>query len=149
MLDLTQFINGPSATGQLQDNGADVLKVEPAIGEGLRQVLAGGMMNSGFEIYNRGKRSMTLDLKHPDAREVMERLVKWADVLTENFRAGVMDRLGFNYDVCKQWNPQLIYASNSGFGPEGEWAPRPSYDGMAQAFSGVLLSNGGGPSHLP
>ena len=113
------------------------------------QVLAGGMMNSGFEIYNRGKRSMTLDLKHPDAREVMKRLVKWADVLTENFRAGVMERLGFGYEVVKEWNPQLIYASNSGFGPEGEWAPRPSYDGMAQAFSGVLLSNGGGPSHLP
>ena len=89
------------------------------------------------------------DLKHPDARGVMERLVKWADVLTENFRAGVMDRLGFGYEVVKEWNPQLIYASNSGFGPEGEWAPRPSYDGMAQAFSGVLLSNGGGPSHLP
>ena len=58
--------------------------------------------------------SMTLDLKHPDAPKVVERLVKWADVLTENFRHGIMDKLGFSYEVCSKWNPQLIYASNSG-----------------------------------
>ena len=79
----------------------------------------------------------------------MKRLVEWADVLAENFRPGVLERLGFGYDVCKKWNPSIIYASNSGFGHAGEWAERPSYDGMAQAFTGVLTHNGGGPSHAP
>ena len=79
----------------------------------------------------------------------MKRLVQWADVLAENFKPGTMERLGLGYEVCKQWNPQLLYCSNSGFGPTGEWSPRPSYDGMAQAISGALSFNGGGPSHAP
>jgi crotonobetainyl-CoA:carnitine CoA-transferase CaiB-like acyl-CoA transferase len=149
VLDLTQFINGPSATGQLQDNGADVIKVEPAAGEGMRPTVPSGALNVQMEVYNRGKRSITLDLKHPDAVEVMRRLCVWADVLAENFRPDVMDRLGFGYEVVSKWNPRIIYASNSGFGPAGEWALRPSYDGMAQAFTGALAYNGGGPSHAP
>ena len=76
-------------------------------------------------------------------------MCRWADVLAENFKPGFLDQIGFGYEDLRHINPSLIYASNSGFGPEGEWAPRPSYDGMAQAFAGVLLSNGGGPSHLP
>ena len=150
VLDLTAFINGPSATGQMAENGATVLKVEPATGEAMRGAAGGaGVYFAGFELYNRGKKSMTLDLKHPDSKKVFKKLVEWADVLAENFKPGTMERLGLSYNVVKEWNPKLIYASNSGFGPDGEWGPRPSYDGMAQAFSGVLSNNAGGPSHAP
>lgn len=149
VLDLTLFANGPIATMQLADQGADVLKVTAATGEPLLFAAPPGYFTSGLEFINRGKRAMTLDLKHPGAKSVMERLCKWADVLCENFRPGVMEKLGYGYDVVKTWNPRLIYASNSGFGPKGEWAHRPSYDGMAQAFTGVLAFNGGGPSHQP
>lgn len=92
---------------------------------------------------------MTLDLKHPGALIIMERLCKWADVLAENFRPGILEKLGLGYEVVRRWNPKLIYASNSGFGAKGEWATRPSYDGMSQAFTGALHANGGGPSHKP
>merc|ERR1719262_565021 len=94
VLDLTQFGNGPSATAQLSDNGADVLKVEPPEGEGIRPLAPAGEYNIFLEPFNRGKRSMTMDLKHPKSKMVIERLVRWADVVTENFRPGVMDRLG-------------------------------------------------------
>lgn len=150
VLDLTTFINGPSATGQMCEAGATVLKVEPCTGDAMRMSSGGtGTYSPQFELFNRGKRSMTLDLKHPDSLAVFRRLVEWADVLAENFKTGTMERLGLGYDVVHAWNPRLIYASNSGFGPRGEWAQRPSYDGMAQAFTGALLSNGGGPSHAP
>lgn len=149
IIDFTQYANGPCATGQLCDNGADVLKVEPAAGEGNHFVMPAGMFFAAHEAMNRGKRSLTLDLKHPEFTKVMERLVKWADVITNNYRPGVMEKLGLSYEVCKAWNPRIVYASNSGFGPEGEWSRRPSYDGMAQAFTGVLTKNGGGPSHTP
>merc|ERR550514_306488 len=98
---------------------------------------------------NRGKRSLTLDLKNPRAAEVMERLCKWADVICNNYRPGVMEKLGLGWDTVRKWNPRIIHASSSGFGPVGEWALRPSYDGMAQAFTGVLIKNGGGESHEP
>eukprot|EP00943_MAST-04B_sp_MAST-4B-sp1_P001918 g1918.t1 len=150
VLDLTAFINGPSATGQMAENGATVLKVEPQNGEAMRSAAgAPGVYFAGYELYNRGKKSMTLDLKHPESLPVFKRLCQWADVLAENFKPGTMERLGLPYEVVKKWNPRLIYASNSGFGPKGEWSPRPSYDGMAQAFSGVLSNNAGGPSHSP
>merc|ERR1719159_1125575 len=149
ILDFCQFQNGPSATAQLADNGADVLKVEPLTGDGLRNTGKPGEFESGVENFNRGKRSITLDLKHPSSKEVLERLVKWADVVTENFRPGVMSKLGLGYEVLKRWNPKIVCASNSGFGPEGEWASRPSFDGIAQAFSGVMTAMGGGPSHQP
>ena len=150
VLDLCTFINGPAATCQMAEQGADVIKVEPGDGEAMRHTSGvPGVLFTGWEMFNRGKRSLTLDLKHPGAATVMKRLVEWADVLAENFRPGVLERLGFGYDVCKKWNPSIIYASNSGFGHAGEWAERPSYDGMAQAFTGVLTHNGGGPSHAP
>lgn len=149
VLDLTQFGNGPSATAQLSDNGADVLKVEPPEGEGIRPLAPPGKYNMALEALNRGKRSMVLDLKHPGAKEVMKRLVEWADVATENFRPGVLDRLGYGYEDMKKWNPNIVFVSNSGFGPLGEWAQRASFDGIAQAFNGVMTNQGGGPSHRP
>jgi crotonobetainyl-CoA:carnitine CoA-transferase CaiB-like acyl-CoA transferase len=150
VVDFTIFINGPSATGQMCEQGATVLKVEPKSGDAMRLAAGGtGVYSAGFELYNRGKLSMTLDMKHPKAKDIMKRLVKWADVLTENFKPGTMDRLGFGYEICKEWNPMLLYCSNSGFGPTGEWSTRPSYDGMAQAITGVLSANAGGISHPP
>merc|ERR1719262_400685 len=149
VLDLTQFGNGPSATAQLSDNGADVLKVEPPEGEGIRPLAGPGKYNLFLEAFNRGKRSMVLDLKHPDTKEVMKRLVEWADVATENFRPGVLDRLGYGYEDMKKWNPKIVFVSNSGFGPLGDWAHRASFDGIAQAFNGVMTNQGGGPSHTP
>merc|ERR1719487_1830872 len=80
----------------------------------------------------------------------MKRLVRWADVMMNNFRGPeIMNKLGLGYDVVKEWNPRIIYVSNSGFGPTGEWAERASFDGMAQSFTGITTVQGGGPSHEP
>lgn len=149
IIDLCQYQNGPSAVGRLVDNGADVIKVEPPQGDGMRFVIMPGAQLGQIETFNRGKRSITLDLKHKDATAIMKRLVKWADVLAENFRPGIMDKLGFGYEQCKEWNPKIIYAANSGYGPIGGWALRPSYDAIAQGFAGSMNKQGGGPSHEP
>lgn len=145
VLDLCQFQNGPSATARLADNGADVVKVEPPDGDNLRAL----QLLDAFEAYNRGKRSVALDLKHPGSKDIFKRLVEWADVLTENFRPDVMERLGLGYEVCKAWNPKLIYACCTGYGVEGEWALRASYNPIAQAFTGAATSQAGGPDYKP
>jgi len=120
VLDLCTFINGPAATCQLAENGADVIKIEPASGDPMRHSGGGpGVLFCGFEVFNRMKKSLTIDLKADGAFTVMKRLVQWADVLAENFRPGVMERLGLSYETVKTWNPRIIYASNSGFGPRG------------------------------
>jgi len=149
VLDLTAFQNGPSATVQLAEQGAIVIKIEPPEGEGLRFTDKPGRYHAHFQTLNRGKKSVTMDLKHPDSKKIMERLVKWADVVCENFRPYVMDNFGLGYEQLKAWNPAIILASNSGFGDRGEWANRPSYDAIAQAFTGVGAMQGGGPSHKP
>ena len=95
---------------------------------------------------NRGKKSIVIDLKHPRAMDVVEPLVKWADVITNNFRSGALARMGLPYERCREWNPRIIYTANSGFGPKGEWAEKPSFDGIAQAFSGAMVHQGGGPT---
>jgi len=151
VLDLTRFQNGPFATCLLADVGAMVVKVEqPGSGDTGRNFISNA---DGFNAYNvslnRGKRSIELDLKSPEARPVMERLVKWADVLVENFKVGVLDRLGWSYDVCRAINPGIIYCTNSGFGPVGPWAERGSFDVICQGFSGAAVAMGGGPSHRP
>ena len=79
----------------------------------------------------------------------MIKLLKWADVICNNFRPGIMDKLGYSYEFCSSINPKIIYASNSGFGDKGDWAERPSFDGVSQAFSGVLTQQAGGPSQTP
>ena len=118
VLDFTIYQNGPSATGRLAELGAEVLKVEPDGGEPVRLnpsfISAKTGFNSGFEAFNRGKKSITIDLKHEKAKDIVKRLVQWADVLCENFKVGVLDRLGFSYEVCSGWNPRLIYCQNSG-----------------------------------
>lgn len=150
ILDFTVYVNGPLATSMAVENGADVIKVEPAEGEGMR-IMAGAARNfRRFEVENQGKLSMTLDLKHPGAIVVVERLVRgWADVVCENFRPGIMEKLGLGYEQLRAWNPRIIYASNSGFGPAGEFSQDACFDGVAQAFSGMATAQGGGPSHSP
>lgn len=150
ILDFTAYVNGPMATSMAAESGADVIKIEPAEGEGLRIMQGNPRHFAPFEVENRGKLSMTLDLKHPGSLAVVERLVRhWADVVCENFRPGVMDKLGLGYEQLRAWNPRIIYASNSGFGPKGEFRQDPSFDAVAQAFSGMAAAQGGGPSHSP
>lgn len=151
VLDLTRFQNGPFATCLFADVGATVVKVEqPGLGDTGRGFITHRNGFSGYhESLNRGKRSIELDLKSPAARPVMERLIRWADVLTENYKVGVLDRLGYGYEYCRKINPKLVYCTNSGFGPEGPWAKRGSFDTICQGMSGSAVAMGGGPSHTP
>ena len=105
--------------------------------------------HSYIEAFNRGKRSLTLDLRNPASKDVIHRMLQWADVLTENFRPGFLDSIGYSYEECKKVNPSIIYASNSGFGPEGDWSRNGSMDAVCQAMSGAAVAQGGGPSHEP
>ncbi len=151
ILDLTRYQNGPHATVMLSDMGAEVLKVEmPGNGDPGRSLgIAEDGFCSYFEALNRGKKSITLNLYTPETREVFLKLVEQADVLTENFRPGFLDKLGYGYDELKAVNPKLIYATNSGFGPNGEWARRGSFDVVAQGMSGAMIATGGGPGNEP
>ena len=151
ILDFTRFQNGPHATVMLSDMGADVLKVErPGEGDPGRSL---GRQPDGwcayFEALDRGKRSMTLDMGTEQGREIVLKLAARSDVVTENFRPGVMDRLSVGYEALRKVNAKLIYATNSGFGPEGEWAERGSYDIVAQGMSGAMIAQGGGPGAEP
>jgi CoA:oxalate CoA-transferase len=148
VVDFTQVIAGPFAIQQLALLGAEVVKIEqPIVGDQTR-----GLMNEGehhgpgmsptFMSCNLGKRSLTLDLKAPQAREIVTRLVESADVVAENFRPGVMDRLGFGYEALQKVNPSLIYCSISGYGQTGPKANIPAYDGAIQADSGMMSING-------
>lgn len=151
ILDFTRYQNGPHATSMLSDMGADVLKVElPGDGDPGRSL---GRLPDGFCSYfegnNRGKRSITLDLRKPEAIEIVYKLVPQIDVVAENFRRGVMDQLGLGYEELRTRNERLIYGSTTGFGPKGEWSQRASFDHIAQGMSGALIAQGGGPSKDP
>jgi formyl-CoA transferase len=151
VLDVSQVMAGPFACMLLGDLGADVVKVEPPGGGDQTRGAMGfklkGSDSLGFLNMNRNKRSVALNLKSDAGREVMWRLVKRADILVENYRPGVMQRLGFGHEACRTANPGLVYASISGFGQDGPWADRPGFDLMAQAMSGVMSVTGypGGP----
>ena len=151
VLDFTRYQNGPHATVMLSDMGADVLKVETPAGGDLGRALGLGKDGfcSYFEALNRGKKSITLDLRREESREVVHRLVGAYDVLTENFRPGFLDSVGLGYDELSKVNPKLIYATNSGFGPKGPWAKRGSFDVVSQGMSGAMVSMGGGPGTEP
>jgi len=137
---------GPFCCMLLGDMGADVIKVEPPeVGDQTRRAMGfrlKGEDSPGFLALNRNKRSIALDLKNPEEREIFYALVKTADVLVENGRPGVADRLGMGYETLAKINPRLIYASISGFGVSGPWAQRPGFDLIAQAMSGVLSATG-------
>jgi crotonobetainyl-CoA:carnitine CoA-transferase CaiB-like acyl-CoA transferase len=130
----------------LGDMGADVIKIEPpVVGDSTRRAMGlkmKGADSPGFLALNRNKRSVTLDLKQESEREILYALVRSADVLVENGRPGVAERLGMGYETLKKINPRLIYASISGFGQTGPWSQRPGYDLIAQAMSGVISATG-------
>jgi crotonobetainyl-CoA:carnitine CoA-transferase CaiB-like acyl-CoA transferase len=146
VLDLTQVLAGPYCTQMLGDFGADVVKVESPNGGDQSRASMGphlhGDDRAGFLAVNRNKKSITLDLKTEDGREVFYRLVGGADVVVENFRPGVTTRLGIDYATLRSLNSALIYASVSGFGPTGPYADRPGYDLIAQAAAGIMSVTG-------
>ena len=139
---------GPYCAMVLADMGARVIKVEPPDGDATRRMAwAEGSDSPAFSALNRGKRSIVLDLSQPTGREVFARLARTADVLIENFRPGVMQRLGLDYATLSAGHPRLIYASISGFGQTGPLASRGGFDLVAQGMSGIMSVTGepGGP----
>lgn len=137
ILDLSQVIAGPYGPAVLTDLGAQVVKVEPAGGENFRN-LGGGYLG-----LNRGKRGIAVDLQRPEGREVAHRLARWADVVVENYRPGVMQRLGVDYATLARLNPRLIYVSVTAFGSTGPYAHRPGVDPLLQAMTGTERTVGG------
>lgn len=152
VLDFTTVIAGPLCTQGLGDLGADVLKVEPPSGDASRWSGAPfrGPGFSGFLAqFNRNKRSVVLDLGQPRAREVAQRLAQRVDVLVQNFRPGVEERLGLGYDALAARNPGLVYVAITGFGPDGPYAKLPAYDHVIQGLTGLMPTQGGdGPPRL-
>jgi CoA:oxalate CoA-transferase len=148
VLDLTNVLAGPFCGYQLAQVGADVIKVEtPAGGDLARQLGASpalnkNLMGASFLAQNAGKRSIAIDLKKPGGREAFLKLAASADVVLENFRPGVMDRLGFGYDALKQVKPDIIYCAISGFGATGPLRDNPAYDQIVQGYSGVMSVTG-------
>jgi crotonobetainyl-CoA:carnitine CoA-transferase CaiB-like acyl-CoA transferase len=136
VLDLGQYITGPYATTLLAELGADVIKVEAPAGDPFRRWESSGL-NPAFVAFNRGKRSIVLNLKVAEDRRAFLDLVSHVDVLVENFRPGVMERLGIGYEDLKGHNDRLVYCSISGFGARGPYAKRPAYDGVALGYSGL------------
>ncbi|MDR6707539.1 MULTISPECIES: CaiB/BaiF CoA transferase family protein [unclassified Novosphingobium] len=148
VLDLTNILSGPYATYQMALLGAEVIKVEkPKDGDlarklGASPALNGQLMGTSFLAQNAGKLSVTVDLKHPEGKALFRDLVASADVLVENFRPGVMDRLGFGHEALRAANPGLIYCAISGFGQNGPLAGNPAYDQIVQGMSGVMSITG-------
>jgi crotonobetainyl-CoA:carnitine CoA-transferase CaiB-like acyl-CoA transferase len=138
ILDLGAFIAGTFAPGILSAWGADVIKVEPPDGDPFRTY------GLGFVGYNRGKRGLAIDLKHPAGREAFLDLVKVSDIVLDNYRNGVRERLGIDYATLKQVNPRIISCSVTGYGPKGELSPDPGFDPLVQARSGLMDAQGGG-----
>ena len=138
VLDLTQVIAGPTAGQILGDMGADVIKVEPLQGEHFRPHFGGAWVPS----MNRNKRGLALDLRTAGGRDVLMRLVRKADVFMEAFTPGVIDKLGFGWDVVSKENPRLVYASISGYGQTGPYSHRAGYDPCIQAEIGLMDATG-------
>jgi len=151
VLELAQIMAGPTTGMMLADLGADVIKVEKLPGgddsRGYREPRVGGV-SAPFMVLNRNKRGIALDLKHPKGKAVLLRLVESADVLTENYRRGTLEKLGLGYDVLSKVNPALIYCAVSGYGRSGPMADRGGFDLIAQGFSG-LMSITGEPGRPP
>lgn len=151
ILDLTCVLSGPFGTSWLSDMGAEVIKLEnPNGGDYTRK---SGPFINGYSNYfatvNRNKKTITMNLKDPKAKEMFFQLVKQVDVVTENFKPGTMEKLGIGYDVLKKINPKLVFASISGYGQTGPYAHRPGYDVVSQAMGGIMSYTGfpeNGPS---
>ncbi|RYI99116.1 MAG: CoA transferase, partial [Acetobacteraceae bacterium] len=147
ILDFTQVLAGPFASYQLSLLGAEVIKVERREGEDMRRTplsreWAERGMAPAWQAVNGNKRSLTLDLQNPEAQAIVKRLVQDADVVMENFRPGVMGRLGLGYEDLSAINPKLIWCSVSGFGQTGPDRNEAGYDGRIQAMSGIMAMTG-------
>jgi len=143
ILDFTRVLAGPLATALLADLGAEVIKIEPPQGDDYRAI---GPMKNGqsalFTVMNRNKKSLVLDLKQPEAVQLVQQLAAQADVVVENFRPGVAERLGIGPEALRRLHPKLVYVSVSGFGQTGPLAHRPAYDIVVQAMSGLMEATG-------
>lgn len=144
VIDLTRVLAGPFCTMVLSDLGADIIKVErPGIGDDSRYF---GPFKNEQSLYflslNRGKKSISLDLKSKKGKFILKELVKKADILVENFRPGTMEKLSLGYDILKEINPKLIYAAASGFGHTGPDSNKPAYDMLVQAMGGIMSITG-------
>ena len=155
VIDFSQFLSGPSAALRLADMGAQVIKIErPGNGDICRQLYVSDVMIEGestiFHAINRNKQSYAADLKDADDLEKIKQLLAKADVMMHNFRPGVMERIGLDYETVKQINPSIIYAEISGYGNEGPWKDLPGQDLLLQAASGLTwLSNNNDESPTP
>ena len=138
VLDLTSMVSGPMAAMMLADQGAEVIKIEPTHGEQLRHMAAPhNGVNPAFYSCNRGKKSLAIDLKSKEGKEILLKLVKEADVFMQNFRPGAIERMGFGEDVLREVNEKLINVSISGFGTKGPYSSSRVYDPVIQALSGA------------
>ncbi len=138
VLDLTSMVSGPMAAMMLADQGAEVIKIEPTHGEQLRHMAAPhNGVNPAFYSCNRGKKSLAIDLKSEEGKEILLKLVKEADVFMQNFRPGAIERMGFGEDVLREVNKKLINVSISGFGTKGPYSSSRVYDPVIQALSGA------------
>ena len=151
IIDLTTMLSGPWATSILGDQGADVIKVEvPGKGDHVRSLgNQRGGMSSMFLNINRSKRSITVDLKKPEGRDLLLRIAGTADVFVQNFRPGVVERLGVGYEDVAGVNPNIVYMSLSGFGEKGPWVHKPVYDPVIQALSGLTTIQAGSDEERP
>ncbi|MGF1444886.1 MAG: CaiB/BaiF CoA transferase family protein [Pikeienuella sp.] len=151
IVDLTSMISGPVATLTLADQGAEVIKIEKPDGGDHARKVAGrrGGFSASFVNNNRGKQSVSLDLKQPEGIATVRRLAAQSDVFVQNFRPGVAERLGLGWEALSAENPGLIYCSISGFGHEGPLAHKPVYDPLIQALSGLASVQGGSDTERP
>ena len=143
VLDLSRVLSGPHCTRMLADMGAEVIKIEPPAGDLTRFATPRrNGLSSYFVQQNVGKRNLSLDLATPEGAEILLGLVEHADVLVENYRPGVMARLGLDADTLRARNPRLVYASISGYGQTGPWVKRRAYAPVVEAESGIVASQG-------
>ena len=144
VLDMGRVLAAPYCASILADMGADVIKVEsPGVGDDARYNMPKKDGVSTYYVnFNRSKKGITLNLKAPEGKEILTKLIKEADVIIENFRPGVMAKLGFGYEDCKEINPGIIFASISGFGQDGPYTKRAGFDPIAQAMSGIMSITG-------
>lgn len=145
VLDLTHVVSGPFATLYLSMLGAEIIKIENPRTRGDVSRATGpfkGDVSLRFCSLNHNKHSVALDLSTPEGRDIFLRMAKTSHIVIENFRPGVMEKLGIGYDVLKRENPQIVYGSLSGFGKDGPYRDLPAYDVIAQALSGIMWING-------
>ncbi|MEM1400667.1 MAG: CaiB/BaiF CoA-transferase family protein, partial [Pseudomonadota bacterium] len=148
ILDFSHLLQGPFATQLLADLGADVIKVErPGAGDLFRSLTfrnkwVGGSESPNFLAWNRNKRSIALNLKSHEARKIIMDLAKDADVVVQNFRPGVMARLGYGYSDFREANPRIVYCSGSGYGEDGPYVSRPGQDMLIQGLTGIMAATG-------